>query len=215
MTPNFHSYMNIHPNSTIVVLGLGPSLLEYEKYKNREDVITIGVNDIGRFMHPKYLFCADKPARFKDEKRRNTIQDNKSPYFISHLTDEWKFDDDKTIIKYVLGKTNLYEFEKNGYNDRVNISNNSTYMCCIIAYYFGAKNIALLGCDFTRDHYDTKDGVHALNNRLKEINYDFQNLYEKLKKNGCNLYNVSSNSNITALPKMPLDKFMEKFCPEN
>jgi hypothetical protein len=152
--------------------------------------------------------CVDKPNRF-DDRRRDIIQNNKSKFFITHLLDEWKFEN-KNVVSIKIGRTNLANFDTQSKDSVIDISNNSPYMACLIAYHFGARNIGLIGVDFTNNHFNSDDGVHHLNSRMKEIETDYALLYKKLKQKGCNLYNISSTSILNALPKMNIDEFIQK-----
>lgn len=204
---NFSSFYDKHKNENIIVIGCGTSSNEIKHESNNIKNTTIGVNDIGDIYTPTYLLVVNQPNNFI-ESRLKHIQYNKCDNFITHLINDWKFEKD-ILIKIEIGSRNLSNFDnKNGIID---YSNNSPYMACLVAYYMGAKNIGLIGVDWTDNHFNNADGAHRLinGNGLNNINKDYTELYLKLKSKNCNLYNLSQISRLTEIPKISLNEFLQ------
>ena len=69
----------------------------------------------------------------------------------------------------------------------------------------GAKQIGVIGVDFTDDHFYGPTGKHALSNQLSDINQQYRRLNEALQARGINVVNLSSESLLTSFRKGDLD----------
>src|SRR5262245_43471844 len=72
------AYRGAHPGGSLVVCGCGPSLRELTA---REDIITIGVNDVGRMFDPTYLVVVNPRAQFKGDRFRHVERSNARALF--------------------------------------------------------------------------------------------------------------------------------------
>lgn len=125
---------------TIDILGLGESLKRYEKNNN----ISIGVNDINKFINPDYVVCVDKLTAFNTE-RLETIKNSNCKLFYSYIED-WK----------PIFKERYVQIEKSyGISETTNIfkeishSITSVFVACTVAiYYFKPTELRIYGADF-------------------------------------------------------------------
>ena len=204
---DFTSFYNKHKGENIIVIGCGVSSNIFFNDYSKLKITTIGVNDVCSAFNPTYLLVVDKPIKFSDI-RKNQIQNNKCDNFITQLIEDWNFKDENKIIKISLGSRKLQNFGNT--KGIIDISNNSPYMACIIAHYMGAKNIGLVGVDWTDNHFNNNDGKHLLiqKNMFKSINDDYKELYTKLRSVDCKLFNLSEISTLTSLPKINYTDFM-------
>jgi hypothetical protein len=194
-------FIGRHPDSKIVVCGCGMSLLEFKEHS--QDFITIGVNDVSKLFTPNYLVVTDSPVRFT-EKRRAEVNASQASYLFT-CARGWRH---RNLVHFDLGK-------KGGKSlDNPNIIDhfvNSPYVAVGLAYKLGAKNIGMIGVDFTDGHfYNPKDGPHPVMqiNYLKKVNSAYQALAMELDKRGVKIYNLSSQSRVE-LPKMTIAQFKQ------
>lgn len=207
------NFIQAHPNEKFLILGNGKSILNLPK---KIDLITIGVNDIERHMIPTYLVLTDNPNRFGvvNSKRRNQVQSTKSKFVF--VFDKWwtfKSDDGKNLdykrIVMKLGKKG--KLDNLDSKDTVDYSITSPYVAAILAYKMGAKEIGIIGVDFTDGHfYRPEDGVHPIvkSSRLEEVECHFKALTEELERRGIKVWNLSEESILKPIPKKSLSEFL-------
>ncbi len=82
---------------------------------------------------------------------------------------------------------------------------NTPYMGVVLAGFFGARRIGLIGADFTDNHFWIQDGQHRLEKELEHINRQYGKLAAHLKMQGTEVVNLSPISKLTSLPRMSLD----------
>jgi hypothetical protein len=207
---NLIDFSDKYKNKNFIVLGCGVSVNDIMEYKDiiNEKFITIGVNDICELFTPYFLLCVDKIHKFT-EYRQNVILNSKPKYFLTHLTNHWNLHNNVDNIIFKLGKSDLVSY-KYGTPKKlcIDYSNNSPYMACLIAFVLGAKNIGLIGVDFTDNHFNNNDGTHVLSSKLDIINSDYLKLKNMMLKYSCNLYNISDISKLQSLHKMKLINFL-------
>jgi len=205
----FNKFINIHTDKTAIICGCGQSLnliKDRVDILNNENIITIGVNDVAKLFTPTYTVVVDSPNRFTNN--RNLLITKSSSYIFTQIVD-WKIESGKKVL-FKLGLKSKLEnlYDK---NNIIDYSNNSPYMACIIAYKMGCHTIALIGVDFTLNHFYAEDGEHNLikANRLNEINNDYINLYNAFKIKNVNLYNLSENSKVLGIPKLNINEILK------
>jgi len=157
----------------IAILGLGPSIAEYEK--DTFDY-SIGVNDIWRYHQTDAVVCLDYPKVFKPD-RLAVINDCKPKAFYSSMV-IWD-----TRPDFV--KINLHP----GYPDySCNIDSPilyksycSPFVGVQVAYkYHHATEIHIFGVDLTNHH-------HLKGKICDKIKLHFTNLKKALEEKGCKL----------------------------
>lgn len=183
-----------------IILGCGSSLNILKGVNLGNDVITVGVNDCGNVIIPDYLLVVDND--FSPERRKIIDMCRRKSILVSHIPE--CFDFDKKI------KIGLGEYAKldnlNIANDLIDWSTTSTYMASIFAYKFlGCNDIALLGVDFTPNHYNRDDGKYKLD--LNTANEHYKMLSKTLSLRGCEFYNLSKES-LIEVKKMGLIKWL-------
>lgn len=187
---------NKHTGKDIIVCGCGESAtLLTEPNRN----ITIGVNDIQRLFSPNYLVVVNDKVSFSPQ-RWSFIESTQAEVIFTHLRGLKVDDKRKCIIS--LGKYGACELDK----PAIDYSSNSPYIATILAYKLGARNIGLLGVDFTPNHFFAKTGEHPLSKKSNIINNEYQQMCRVLSGKGVNFYNLSPNSKIL-IPKMNLYDF--------
>lgn len=191
---------NIHEGAKIVVCGCGTSLLNFKEHHS--DFITIGVNDVPALFTPTYNLVTDHPNRFSEHRKRYI---NEGDYkYLFTCVGGWRH---PRIVNFELGAKGSSNLNNPKLVDHFL---NSPYTAINVAYKLGAKNIAIIGVDFTDGHfYARKDGPHSLSrmNYITDLNWGYNHIREALKSNGVNLYNLSSQSKIDVIPYISIEDF--------
>lgn len=195
------NFINIYQNQKIIVCGCGESALQLQNIQNQ---IIIGVNDIGRLLTPNYLLVVNPSSSFNENKKQSIIN-TKASYFFTQYQNDWnELNDKKILIK--LGTNTLSNLDN---PEKIDFSKDSPFMAVILAYKMGASKIGLIGVDFTPNHFHDKDGTHLLvkRNLFPIIDQNYNNLFNALQQRNIQLYNLSSCSLLTKIPKISLDQF--------
>jgi hypothetical protein len=188
-----------HQGEKIIVCGCGTSLLSFAK--DSDKYVTIGVNDVPQLFTPTYLLVTDSPLRF-NEKRRQILLKSQSKYLFTCATG-WRH---SRVVHFELGTKELSCLDKPNHLDHYL---NSPYSAACLAYRLGAKNIGLIGVDFTNGHfYNSEDGPHNIvkSRYLVRVNAAYQKLRDEFERRGVRLYNLSPISQLT-IPKITLPEF--------
>lgn len=165
---------------TIHVLGLGDSL----EYYNPDNNITIGVNDIHKYIKTDYVVCVDHMTAFSKD-RLETILKTRCKGFYSQIVDWGLVIPNFKLIEFNTGRGLLQELD----NDKFCYSNNSPFVACILAYKLGAKNIVLHGVDLI-------DHPHIKGNSKEKALLDYKNLNKAFNSRGVNLFVGSKDTNL-------------------
>ena len=200
LVKKLNEFIGIHTGNNIIVCGCGTSLLDLKEIHNK--YITIGVNDVPRLFDPTYLLVTDHQGRFGTEERKKLINNSKAKYLFT-ATKGWRH---QNIVYFELGSKSLRNLDD---KNKIDHFVNSPYVAVNLAYKFGAKNIGIIGVDFTNGHfYNVKDGPHPIVrlNALRGVNEAYQKLSIELKKRGVGLYNLSQHSNLK-INKITLTEF--------
>jgi len=192
---------NIHKGEKIVVCGCGMSLLGFKEH--HKDFITIGVNDVPTLFNPTYNLVTDHPNRFNDT-RKKPINEGDYKYLFT-CVGGWRH---KNIVHFDLGAKGSSHLDD---PSKVDHFLNSPYTAINVAYKLGAKNIALIGVDFTDGHfYSPKDGAHSLArmNYITDLIWGYNHIKEALEQRGVGLYNLSEKSKLgEVVPYISLEDF--------
>lgn len=191
-------YHTIHKDKTIVVCGCGHSL---KNFKNNTNLITIGVNDVGRLFTPTYLVVLNPETQFKDDRFQH-VAESKAEALFTQLNLPVNH---PNIIRFQLGKRGGTDFS----NPHVlHYTQNSPYVALCLAIHMGARKIGLIGVDFTIHHFFEDTGKHPLNLKFNRINNEYKKLGEAAKRHGIQIYNYSEESRLTAFEKRPLESLL-------
>ena len=162
---------------TIEVLGLGESIKNYKPNGN----ITIGVNDIYKYVKTDYIVMVDPPNRFNEADRLKTIMESTpKKFYCNHVWNVPNFE----LITLASPRGELGKLDTKEYC----YSNNSAFVACILAYKMKAKEIVLHGVDFVNHN----QLCHQ--NNLNRIIKDFTNLRNEFERRNVKLYVSSSYS---------------------
>lgn len=184
----------------ILVCGCGRSLNNLRAH--HLTIPTIGVNDCANVIVPDYLIVVDND--FTPERRKIVDMCRQDSILVSHIPECFDF---ANKIKIDLGEYAKLD-NLNEANNKVDWSTTSTYMAVIYAYKFlKCNDIALIGVDFTPNHYNRNDGKYKLD--LSTANAHYKMLASELNKNGCRLVNVSEESLID-IEKMKLEQWLKE-----
>ncbi|MCK9574610.1 MAG: hypothetical protein WC979_01755 [Candidatus Pacearchaeota archaeon] len=198
-------YTKKFKQSKCIVLGNGTSV---KKFKSDDDVFTIGVNDICKFVTPNVLFLIDTKKRFEAKNIPNRIYDieNANPDYIIAKDESWNFKHDNVYNMNFGAHGNLKNINEKSIIDT---GLDSPYMGIQLAYKMGFRRIGILGVDYTPNHFYADDGHHELvqYDKLKEINNLYKNLTHVLSENNCSLFNLNHNSMVTTIPFIPIENF--------
>jgi hypothetical protein len=156
---------------TIHVIGKGES----KEFFKHDGNITIGVNDVNKWIKTDHIVVVDPMDAYKEE---HETYRNSNAMFWSQLEDNRNYVKNFTLIELARGRGVLDEFDSN----RFVYSITSPFVAVHLAYKLGAKNIVMWGVDFnTHPNFDTD----SLRNRALK---DFGNLRKKLNERGVNFY---------------------------
>lgn len=197
LSPN---YINKYQGESFIVAGCGSSLSLYDDFSNH---YVIGVNDIERILTPDFLVVVNDHRTFMHG-RWKWVAESNSPVIFSHVDNPGPIKNKQSLAKLELGRRGELNLDD---TSKVDYTMNSPYMGAIIAYQLGAKKIAIVGVDFTNDHFFQKTGEHKLNKQITNIDSEYFRLREELEKRGIKVANLSLSSAIEAWPKMTLEEF--------
>ena len=193
-------YIKKYKGESFIVAGCGNSLNYFKDFSNH---YVIGVNDIERILTPDFLVVVNDFRTFM-RGRWDFVRETQSPVIFTHLDNPGPITRSSHIAKIKIGKRgtpNLDDF------NTVDHTMNSPYMAAIIAYQLGARKIAMVGVDFTQNHFFSETGVHKLSKHLKNIDMEYGLLKSELEKRGVKVANISPISNLESWPKMTLEQF--------
>src|SRR6185369_13796605 len=91
--------------------------------------------------------------------------------------------------------------------DTLNYTQNSPYVALCLAIRMGAKQIGLIGVDFTDNHFFAKTGTHPLKGQFATIDGQYRKLAEAVRSHGIEIVNLSSISRLTAFPRRRAQDF--------
>lgn len=191
------SFSNIHLGETLLVCGCGESL---NKLQQPERFVTIGVNDIGRKFHPDYLVVVNPPRHFAADRFRY-VQSSQAKFIFTQLELGLA---KENVVKFSLGQPGGTDFSN---PNVLNYTQNSPYVALCLAIHMGARQIGLLGVDFTSNHFFGPTGVHSLTSQLPLIDQQYRRLVAAARARGIEIYNLSQTSRLTAFPRMTLELF--------
>lgn len=193
-------YKNRHAGEIIIVCGCGASLNEF---KNPQDFITIGVNDVGRLFTPDYLVVLNPPQQFKGD-RFQYVRNSKARAIFTQLDLKLKH---LNVVRIKLGKRGGTDFSD---PTVLHYTQNSPYVALCLAAHLGAKRIGLIGVDFTDHHFFAKTGRHHLTRQLSRIDGEYNALGRALEQLGIEVVNLSRESRLTAFRKVGLEEFVTR-----
>ena len=192
--PEFRGY---HAGETVLVCGCGASLSQLDAPAR---CVTIGVNDVGRLFDPDYLVVLNPRYQFTEDRFRYVEQSRARVVFsqldlgISHPHQ----------VVFRLGRrsgTDLSDSESLPY------TRNSPYVALCLAAFMGARRIGLIGVDFTDHHFFAQTGRHVLDSDFAQIDREYAQLYQSLAAQGIEIFNLSEQSRLTAIPKTAARSF--------
>jgi glycosyltransferase involved in cell wall biosynthesis len=191
------SFRNLHQGETILVCGCGASL---NQLSHPERFITIGVNDVGKLFDPTYLVVLNPRSQFAPE-RFHHIQTSRARRLFTQLDLGVPH---SNVVRFQLGKYGGVDFS----NPHVlHYTRNSPYVAVCLAVHLGAGRIGLIGVDLTEHHFFGKTGAHPLSKHIHQIDKEYAALFQAARFKGIELFNLSRESRLVALPKMSLDEF--------
>jgi hypothetical protein len=196
LSHSLEGFRNLHQGETIIVCGCGKSLAGFADH---QEFITIGVNDVGRLFQPTYLVVLNPRSQFTGDRFQYVEQSSARVLFtqlnlgINH----------PQIVRFNLGQQGGVTF------DTPNVlphTRNSPYVAVCLAALMGAKQIGVIGVDFTDDHFFGRTGRHSLANQLATIDEQYRRLEAALRARGVSVVNLSGESRLTAFRKEQVEK---------
>lgn len=197
---SFSQYRNRHQGETLLVCGCGHSLRQLQELPQ---MVSIGVNDVGRYFTPTYLLVVNRQGDFPTH-RYGPIRESKAQAVFSPFTQDLVH---APLIPFPLGKRSGTRFDDPA---GLPYTRNSPYVALCLAAFMGAKRIGLLGVDFTHHHFFGATGTHPLAAELPWINGEYQRLAKAFRRQGIDIINLSRESQITAFPKGDLGIFLQR-----
>lgn len=197
---DFNQFIKKHDSESFVVCACGVSLNDYDNFNGH---VTIGVNDAGKKVWCKYLVVVNEPKTFKYG-RWPDVQSNTSEFVFTHL-DYLPIDNPEgRRIVVNLGNYEGTDLDNYGFID---YTTNSPYMAIVLAYQMGARKIALVGVDFTMNHFFGETGKHQIMREIERVKEQYSKLGKALSDKGIKIANLSKESLIESWPKMTLEEF--------
>ena len=200
LVKKLNEFYNFHSGKKIVVCGCGMSLLEFKEH--HQDFITIGVNDVPALFDPTYLVITDHPVRFS--KTRQDLVNGSNVKAMLTCVKGWRHE---RMAMFQLGKKGVGNLNDPNLVDHFL---NSPYAAINIAYKMGAREIGIVGVDFSEGHfYSPKDGKHSLARMgyMRDINAGYRMIRRELENNGAKLYNLSQISTVEPVEKISIEEF--------
>jgi hypothetical protein len=184
-------FRDYHKDATIIVCGCGSSLLGFAAYNQ---FITIGVNDVGRLFDPTYLVVLNDRTQFWGDRFFYVARSRARALFsqldlgVSH----------PHAVRFDLGRQGGVTWDV---PNALPYTRTSPYVALCLAALMGAKQIGLIGVDFTDHHFFARTGWHPLAEQLAIIDLEYRNLADALAARDVKVLNLSKESRLTAFPK--------------
>ena len=189
--PGLADFRDRHAGGTLIVCGCGESLNELAEPERH---VTIGVNDVGRCFQPDYLVVVNPRGQFSGDRYRY-VENSGARYLFTQL-DPGPVR--PPVVRFRLGRRGGTDFSN---PEVLHYTQNSPYVALCLAVHMGARNIGLIGVDFTDHHFFGRTGRHSLAPHLDRINREYAALAEACRARGVRVFNLSRNSRLTAFPK--------------
>ena len=197
---NLASFRNRHLGESILVCGCGDSLLQLQPPVS---VITIGVNDVGRYFDPTYLVVVNSQRQFARD-RFEYIRNSRAQAIFTQF-DNLAVPEERRV-RVRLGQYGGTDLSR---DDTLHYTQNSPYVAVCLAMHMGARRIGLLGVDFGTGSVYGGPAAHPLAARVERINAEYARLADACKAAGIELVNLSPKSKLTTLPFIPLETFLQ------
>jgi len=200
---------NKHTDETVVVLGNGPSINDID-LTLLNDVVTIGVNLIGRAMNPDYLLWLE--------------QDCLPGTKCAGIFDEFASTPGRKFVAREVARNHLFEtFEhyqpgeegpllSGDFDQGLYWSRTVAFPAINLAYILGASRIVLAGIDMNdQSHFHSDEGKDKpyFEVAAERIMRDYQRLVGFAKERGFEVVNVSMDSAVKCFPFMSLEAAVE------
>jgi hypothetical protein len=180
-------------DQTIIVVGLGKSAVA--RADALREYVTVGVNDVSRFLIPTYHILLDNWRRFPQERLVYIELCPAKIAFICH--ESW--------IPRLTGAGSVRKIRLKRFDKTVSVDipevlhfRTSPFAAIHLAYLLGAKRIGVIGMDLLKDHHMNRHGA--------DINKNLSLLRKKLEAVGAELYNCSPIAALPSLPFKPLEE---------
>lgn len=190
--PNtLEGFRDYHKDATIIVCGCGSSLLGFSGHKQ---FITIGVNDVGRLFDPTYLVVLNDRTQFYGDRFFYVARSRARALFsqldlgVSH----------PHVVRFDLGQQGGATWDA---PNTLPYTRTSPYVAICLAALMGAKQIGLIGVDFTDHHFFARTGWHPLAGQLPIIDLEYRRLADALQARNVKVVNLSTESRLTAFRK--------------
>ena len=194
----FRDFRGYHDGETVLVCGCGASLSHVIA---PERVITIGVNDVGRLFDPDYLLVVNPRTQFTAG-RFTYIERSRAQAIFTQL--DLRLEHPR-VVRFRMGTRAGTEFDN---PDLLPFTRNSPYPAICLAVHLGARRIGVIGVDFTEHHFFGKTGRHALSTEIGQIDLEYKRLDESCRHKGIDIFNLSSESLLTAFRRMTQEEFL-------
>ena len=199
----------LYPNSTIWVLGAGPSLGLVKKYEDIiRNKITIAVNNafqIGDYL--SVCFFGDARHYWEYQKQMDEFKGLKVSFNI-HITNN----NPRLPINHIKDIKIINRVGKFGLSDNskgINYNGSSGGAAINLAYRLGSNKIILVGMDlklkdgklhYFYNHHDRSSYLDKLKKKVI-----WEAIMRDAKEKGISIVNVSDNSDVPIIPKMKIE----------
>ncbi len=200
---DLHEFYGAWEGRRALICGLGPSIELLHGCPTNDNIITFGVNDIGRYFDPDYLVVIDRPESFHGD-RLGYIW-NASPrlgtWIGTGFANMWKehIMDSFYELRTVAVNPQLAMPPWHDVASQIHKASSSPYTAASLAGFMGIKDIALIGVDMV-DH--PRMGPEIVS-QLNEVFFPMLNDFFKLR--GIKMCNLSPDSAIKSVPHVSLE----------
>lgn len=177
----------IHSGADFVVMGCGHQVRD-PGWAPPSPSITMGVNDIGHWQHPKYLLVMDHLGAFRGKRAPYVLGSDAERVFLLDSAHGLHDQYGDRVRSFRRGE----RFGVKPFDGVIcDYGTTSIYPACLVCEFLGARSIGLAGVQFI-DHH--------LSARIVKIRDIFATLGAALLERGVFLYNMAKDSLLTSVP---------------
>jgi len=194
----FQTMKGTFQGETIIACGTGPSI---ESFDRHDDFLTVGSNAVPKYFKPTWLTFIDSPKAIPEDRWK----------WIKHYKGHVFHQEKRRAIPEVLAEQDIWweyltlhpirRIHKDAriFGDFLYSSYHSGFAAMAIACWLGATKVGLIGMDMTEGH--------PLHRRIDIHNRELGWFRDVAEAHGIQIFNLSRESNLTAVPFAKLKEF--------
>lgn len=216
---DIRKFKNSIKNKRIFIIATGPSIrLEDLELLDKNHELTMGMNGVYYLFsdtewRPTYYVVSDGRAiREYDENCKRDAMPKTEKFLSDNYLDFWKESRDETYHCFRQEQQPYHLQFSEDCAECVYAGSTVVYACLQLASYMGAKELYLLGCDFSFSKDMTAGDNHCYKKKDVEYAFDFEHVtkaYEKAKeyadKHGIKIYNATRGGKLEIFERVDFD----------